>query len=254
MENLDHKEEERDGAGLNDSTTRSGPPVGYFVFGSSSGNASSGNTFGPGLSFELGQNNTGERSNNNNSVHAAPGNANSLYRRRRMSSGPYSMFHEAPPVDHVTERPKGGSCSKPKVPVLYGSSSCQAPPAIDELKLIENIADILSPSEVTHFLFQGHENENIARPLLNPNIGSNLSSQGHQNDTVLGQLHPRPHLIDLRLSCIYCYQTVSIANPTVSKRSCGHYFHLNCFHHQSESMKGQHMWVTDCQFCQLERR
>ncbi|KAJ4954730.1 hypothetical protein NE237_011513 [Protea cynaroides] len=244
MENQDHKEQARDGAGRNDSTTRSGPSIGYPVFGSSSGNASSGNTFGPGLSFELGRNNTGERSNNSsNSAHAAPGN-----RRKRKSSGPNSMFHEAPPVDHVTERSKRGSCSKPEVSVVYGSSSCQDPPANDELQLIENIADTLSPAEVTHLLFQGHENENIAHPLLNPNIGSNLSSQGHQNDTVLGQL------VDLRSSCMYCYQNVSNGNPTLLKRFCGHYFHDSCFHLLSKSMKLQHIWVTHCQFCRLERR
>ncbi|XP_043705184.1 uncharacterized protein LOC122654996 [Telopea speciosissima] len=272
MEKEDNKEQARDGVEvINDSTTRSSGHSVSFVHGSSCGNASSssGNTFGTCIrpsDLRRTQNNiTGERSNITNvqyhssSAYATAANTNSKRRRRSVSSSPYSsMSHEALPVDHPAERSNGAAFSKSKV-FVHGSSSCQAPPANDELKLIENIADTLSPDEVRHLLFQGHKNEHIAYPFLNPNIESKVSStQGHQNDiNVVGhqQLPPLPQPTDFRTICIYCYKNVldgnTDGNTSVSKRSCGHYFHVNCFHLQPESK--QNIWIKDCHFCELEK-
>ncbi|XP_042491162.1 GATA zinc finger domain-containing protein 7-like isoform X2 [Macadamia integrifolia] len=286
MEKQDSKEQGRlDGlVELNESNTTTRRSSGgsgggghsvSFLHGSNSssnGNiaAPSGSTFGTYLPFDLSRQSmttTGDQRgniniNNSNNVqhhgssatYATAANSNYPYRRRSTVSSsssaaaggsPYSgpsLSHEAlPPVDHhaADQRSKGSAYSMPKA-FLFGSTSSQAQ----------------APSaEVRHLLFQGHENEHMAASLLHPNIGSNVSPQWRQNhdNLLVGQLPPRPHLVDLRTSCIYCYQNISTGNTTVSKRSCGHYFHNNCFHLQSESMKGQHIWITDCHFCQLEK-
>nr|DAD45767.1 TPA_asm: hypothetical protein HUJ06_003997 [Nelumbo nucifera] len=116
----------------------------------------------------------------NNSDYRATGPACMCLQKQSSSSNLYK----------VCIKSEGQCCcssSRQEVPGKTEEADC-------ELKLIENIDDILGSAELQHLLFQGHENENIARNFLHPEIGSNVANQ---DDRIKHKLAPHSQVIGI---------------------------------------------------------